>query len=117
VAGGPRLLAAATVLATGGSPAPLIDAAWRNQGGLLDDCLAEGAAALGGGASLRIAIELEIDGHGRVVSAVATLPIAEGQALARCLEDAVRRGLRLPAPPGGRPTRARTELLIGLGAL
>ncbi|MFL5308071.1 MAG: hypothetical protein ACJ8F1_22840 [Polyangia bacterium] len=117
VAGGPRLLAVATVLATGGSPAPLIDAAWRTQAGLLDDCLAEGAAALGGGSSLRIAIELEIDGHGRVASAAAKLPVAGGQALAHCLEEAVRRGLRLPAPPGGRATRARTELLIGLGAL
>ena len=116
-AGGPRLLAVATVLATGGAPAPLIDAAWRNQAGLLDDCLAEGAAALGGGSSLRIAIELEIDGHGRVISAAAKLPVAEGQALAHCLEEAVRRRLRLPAPPSGRSTRARTELLIGLGAL
>ncbi|HSS37154.1 MAG TPA: tetratricopeptide repeat protein, partial [Polyangia bacterium] len=118
-AGGPRLLAAATVLATGGAPAPLIDAAWRDQAGLLDDCLAEGAAVLGGGSSLRIAIELEIDGHGRVVSAVAKLPVpaADAQSLAQCLEEAVRRSLRLPAPPGGRGTRARTELLIGLGAL
>ena len=116
-AGGPRLLAAATVLATGGAPAPLIDAAWRDQAGLLDDCLAEGGAALGGGSSVRIAIEVEIDGHGRVVSAAAKLPVAGGEALASCLEDAVRRRLRLPAPPGGRPTRARTELLIGLGSL
>jgi tetratricopeptide (TPR) repeat protein len=118
-AGGPRLLAAATVLAAGGAPAPLIDAAWRDQAGLLDDCLAEGAAVLGAGSSLRIAIDLEIDGHGRVVSASAKLPVpaAEGQSLAHCLEEAVRRGLRLPAQPSGRGTRARTELLIGLGAL
>jgi tetratricopeptide (TPR) repeat protein len=123
--GGPRLLAVATVLATGGSPAPLIDAAWRNQAGLLDDCLTDGAPALGAGSPVRIAIELEIDGRGRVASATARLPEVAGEAqlregaraLARCLEDAVRRGLRLPAPPGGRPTRARTELLIGVGAL
>ncbi len=118
-AGGPRLLAVATVLATGGAPAPLIDAAWRAQVGLLDDCLAEGAAVLGAGAPMRIAIELEIDGQGRVVSATAKLPVpaGEGTPLARCLEEAVRRGLRLPAAPGGRGTRARTELLIGLGTL
>jgi len=116
-AGGPRLLAAATVLATGGSPAPLIDAAWRDQAGLLDACLADGAAALGAGSSVRIAIELEIDGRGRVAAATAKLPVTDGQALAHCLEETVRRGLRLPAPPSARPTRARTELLIGLSPL
>ncbi|HVY38620.1 MAG TPA: hypothetical protein VHM31_11815, partial [Polyangia bacterium] len=117
VAAGPRLLAAATVLATGGAPAPLIDAAWRDQAGLLDDCLADGAAAMGSGSSVRIAIELEIDGRGRVASATAKLPVSDGQALAHCLEETVRRGFRLPPPPGGRPTRARTELLIGLAPL
>ena len=36
---GPRVVAVGTVLSTGGSVAPLIDAAWRDQAAILDDCL------------------------------------------------------------------------------
>lgn len=110
---GARLLAVATVLSTGGAPAPLIDAAWRSQAAVLDDCLEDAAGLLRGGGPLRIAIEIEIDGRGRVTSAEAKLPVANAGALARCLEDAVRGGLRLPASPRARSTRARTELLLG----
>jgi tetratricopeptide (TPR) repeat protein len=113
-AGGARLLAAATVLATGGTPAPLIDAAWRNQSAILDDCLDAAADLARPGTPLRLAIEMEIDRRGRVVAAVAKVPIPGAGSLARCLEDAVRDGLRLPAAPAGRSTRARTELLLGL---
>jgi len=110
---GPRLLAAATVLSTGGAPAPLIDAAWRRQASILDDCLDDAAALLHGGAPLRMAIEMEVDARGRVTSVEAKLPVPNAAALARCLEDAVRDGLRLPSSPRARATRARTELLIG----
>ncbi len=111
---GLRLLAAATVLSTGGTPAPLIDAAWRGQAALLDECLDEAAGLIRPGAPLRLAIEMEIDGRGRVVAAVAKVPATNGESLARCLENAVRTGLRLPVPSKTtRSTRARTELLIG----
>ncbi len=104
---------AGTVLATGGSPAPLIDAAWREQAAILDDCL-DGAGGLArSGAPLRVAIEIELDARGRVTAAVAKLAAPNADLFARCLEGAVRSGLRLPAAPGGRPTRARTELLVG----
>lgn len=108
-----RLLAAATVLSTGGTPAPLIDAAWRSQAAILDDCLDDATGLIRPGAPLRFAIELEIDGQGRVVAAAAKLPVPNGEPLARCLEGAVRTGLRLPASAKARATRARTELLIG----
>jgi tetratricopeptide (TPR) repeat protein len=111
-AGGARLLAVATVLASGGAPAPLIDAAWRDQAGILDDCLDAAAGLARPGGTMRLAIEMEIDRRGRVVSATAKLPVAGAGSLARCLEDAARGGLRLPASPGGRTTRARTELLL-----
>jgi tetratricopeptide (TPR) repeat protein len=112
-AGGPRLLAAATVLASGSAPAPLIDAAWRDQAAILDDCFDAAAGVVRPGGPVRVAIEMEIDRRGRVVSATAKVPIPDAGSLARCLEDAVRGGLRLPAAPGGRSTRARTELLLG----
>jgi tetratricopeptide (TPR) repeat protein len=110
---GLRLLAAATVLATGGTPAPLIDAAWRSQAAILDDCLDDAAGLARAGGPLRVAIEIEVDGRGRVTSAQAKLSVPDAEPLARCLEDAVRAGLRLPVSPRARPTRARTELLIG----
>src|SRR6185312_1689856 len=113
VANGARLLAAATVLSTGGAPAPLIDAAWRSQAAILDDCLEDAAGLLRGGGALRIAIEMEIDGRGRVTSAEAKLPVTNAASLAHCLESAVRAGLRLPVSAHARATRARTELLIG----
>jgi len=112
-AGGARLLAAATVLASGGAPAPLIDAAWRQQAAILDDCFEAAGAVVRPGATVRVAIEMEIDRRGRVVSATAKLPVPGAGALGRCLEDAVRGGLRLPTSVGGRATRARTELLLG----
>jgi tetratricopeptide (TPR) repeat protein len=114
--GGPRLLATATVLASGGTPAPLIDAAWRTQASILDDCLDGAAGWARPGAPARIAVEIQIDRRGRVVAATAKLPFPDSDGLARCLEDAVRGGLRLPAPAGARPTRARTELLVGFPA-
>jgi hypothetical protein len=89
----------------------LIDAAWRQQSAILDDCLDAAGALVRPGATVRLAIEMEIDRRGRVVSVTAKLPIPGADSLARCLEDTVRGGLRLPA--AGRPTRARTELLLG----
>jgi tetratricopeptide (TPR) repeat protein len=115
---GPRVLAVGTVLSTGGSLAPLIDAAWRDQAAILDDCLnaaPELAAARG---PLRLAVELTIDSHGRISSAVVKLPPAaqawsSAQKFSGCLERAITTRLRLPLPPARRQTRARTELLVG----
>jgi tetratricopeptide (TPR) repeat protein len=115
---GPRVLAAGTVLSTGGSLAPLIDAAWRDQAAILDGCLSGAPELAAGRAPVRLAIEVTIDGQGRVSSAVVKLPPAvaawsSAAKLSRCLERAIETRLRLPAPPTRRPTRARTELLVG----
>ena len=116
---GPRVVAVGTVLSTGGSLAPLIDAAWREQAVILDDCLGAVPELAAARAPVRLAVELTIDGHGRVSSAVVKLPPAatawsSGEKLSRCLERAIETRLRLPAPPTRRSTRARTELLVGV---
>ena len=115
---GPRVVAVGTVLSTGGSVAPLIDAAWREQAAILDDCLSAAPELVAGRAPLRLAVELTIDGHGRVSSVDVKLPPAaqawpSAEKLSGCLERAIETRLRLPVPPARRQTRARTELLVG----
>jgi hypothetical protein len=115
---GPRVVAVGTVLSTGGSLAPLIDAAWREQAPILDGCLGGAPELAAARAPVRLAVELTIDGHGRVSSAAVKLPTAaqawsSAEELSRCLKTAIETRLRLPAPPTRRPTRARTELLVG----
>jgi len=107
----PHVLAVGTVLATGGAAAPLIDAAWRNQAAILDGCLAAAPGPIPARAPLRIAVEMEIDARGRVTAAAVKLPPPGDAELARCLERVVIARLRLP--PAARPTRARTEILVG----
>jgi tetratricopeptide (TPR) repeat protein len=119
---GPRVLAAGTVLSTGGSLAPLIDAAWREQAMILDDCLAGAPELAAARAPVRLAVELTIDSRGRVSSAAVKLPPAaqgwsSAEKFSRCLETAIETRLHLPAPPTKRPTRARTELLVGFPTL
>ncbi|HVZ87690.1 MAG TPA: tetratricopeptide repeat protein, partial [Polyangia bacterium] len=110
---GPRVLAIATVLATGGAVAPLIDTAWRDQSAMLDGCLAEATALDAAPEPVRLAIEMAIDGRGRITEVVAKIPPPGDPGLARCLERVVKTGLRLPPPTGRLPTRARTELVVG----
>jgi len=115
---GPRVVAVGTVLSTGGSVAPLIDAAWRNQVAILDDCLSAAPELAAARAPVRLAVELTIDGRGRISSVAVKLPPAapawaSPEKLSGCLERAIQTRLRLPVPPARRPTRARTELLVG----
>ena len=116
---GPRVVAVGTVLSTGGSLAPLIDAACREQVAILDDCLSAAPELAAARAPVRMAVEVTIDGQGRISSAALKLPPAaqawsSAETLSRCLERAIETRLRLPAPPTRRPTRARTELLVGV---
>jgi hypothetical protein len=110
------VIAAGTVLATGGAAAPLIDSAWREQAAILDACFDATPDLAAGHVPFRLAVEMTIDRRGRVTAAAVKLPPGidvRGSAatLAACLERAVVTGLRLPA--SGRSTRARTELLVG----
>ena len=66
-----RVVAQGTVLAAGPIAAPLVDVAWRDGGAILQPCLDAIRRVGKGPASVRIAIELEIDGRGRVTTATA----------------------------------------------
>jgi len=110
---GLRVVASGTVLATGGLAAPLIDAAWRDQPAILDDCL-DGVADLASvREGIRFAVEIDIDGRGRIAGVTAKVPAPPGPAFARCVEEAVKTRLRLRPPVPARTTHARTELIIG----
>ena len=108
----PRVVAHGTVLATGGIAAPLIDAAWRDQLAILDECL-DGVRAH----AARDAAHRDRDGHRRArqdrraSSRRCRAPFDER--FARCVESATKQRLRFSGPAPGRPTLARTELIIG----
>jgi tetratricopeptide (TPR) repeat protein len=104
----PRIVAIGTVQALGGIAAPFIDAAWRERPKLLDECL---AAARGAG-SVRVAIDLDLDAHGRVTRAAVDGAGPLGDDFARCAEAAVTRKLVVGGPARGKPTRARTEIIV-----
>lgn len=110
--GAPRVIAHGTVLATGGIAAPLIDAAWRDQLGILDECLDGVRITLR--STLRLAIEMDIDARGRITRVVAKVPAPFDERLAHCVESVTKQRLRLTVPAPGRPTLARTELIIGI---
>jgi tetratricopeptide (TPR) repeat protein len=102
-----RVVAFGTVQASGGIAAPLVDAAWRAQVGLLDDCL-ERATASG---SVRISVELALDARGRVTRATVKAP-ALGDAFARCAEAAVKERLVVAVPRRSKATSVRTDVLL-----
>jgi tetratricopeptide (TPR) repeat protein len=103
-----RVVAFGTVQTSGGIPAPLVDAAWRDRPGLLDECL-EGTR---GGGSVRIGIEVDLDARGRVTRATVETPGPLGAEFARCAEAAVTHKLAVSGPTRGKPTHARTEIII-----
>jgi tetratricopeptide (TPR) repeat protein len=111
-AASPRVIAHGTVLATGGIPAPLIDLAWRDQLGILDECLDGVRVTLR--ATLRLAIEMDIDARGRISRVVAKVPPPFDERFARCVESATKQRLHFSGPAPGRSTVARTELIIGV---
>jgi len=108
----PRILAHGTVLATGGIAAPLVDAAWREQLGILDECLEGVRVTLR--ATLRMAIEMDVDARGKITRVVAKVPPPFDERFARCVESVTKQRLRFSGPAPGRPTLARTELIIGI---
>jgi tetratricopeptide (TPR) repeat protein len=117
-ASGPRVVAVGTVLSTGGGVAPLIDAAWRDQAAILDDCLSSAPELAAARLPVRLTVELTLDGHGRVSAAAVELPPAarawaSAEKFSGCLQRAIKTRLRLPPQPAARRTRARTELLVG----
>ena len=111
-------MAVGTVLSTGGLAGAADRCRLARAGGDPRRLPERGAGAGRRARPVRLAVELTIDRHGRVSSAAVKLPPAAqawsfAEKLSRCLERAIETRLRLPAPPGRRPTRARTELLVG----
>jgi len=107
-----RIIAYGTVLATGGLAAPLVDAAWRNQLSILDECLAE--LRMRPHATMRIAIEMEVDGRGKATRVVAKVPPPYDDRFARCVESVAKTRLRLSVSRSARASMARTELVVGV---
>ena len=105
-----RIAAHGTVLSAGAMPAPLIDAAWRDQLPILDDCLDALRAAPG--KTVRVAIEIGIDERGKISHATAKLPEGVDPRFGACVEKATKERLRLPEPPRARRTTARTEFVL-----
>ena len=91
-------------------PAPLIDAAWRDQLSILDECL-DGVRAPPE-KTLRVAIEIGIDERGKITQATAKLPEGVDPRFGACVEKATKQRLRLPEPPRSRHTTARTEFVL-----
>jgi len=90
--------------------APLVDAAWRLDPGMLDGCLAE---APGEPPRVRLSLEIEIDERGRVRRAAArAAPPGLGDGVVRCIEQAIVGRLRVAPPARRKPTRARIELVL-----
>ena len=65
-------------------------------------------------ATLRIAIEMDIDARGKITRVVAKVPPPFDERFARCVESVTKQRLRFSGPAPGRPTLARTELIIGI---
>lgn len=116
-AGALRVVAAGTVLASGPIAAPLIDAAWRARPRLLDECFDAAVArgALAPRETFRLSLELTVDARGAVTEAAVKAPAALDAALAACIADTVRAGLRVARPSKRQPTRARLELVVASG--
>jgi hypothetical protein len=108
----PRIIAYGTVLATGGLAAPLVDAAWRNQLPILDECLAE--LRMPAHATVRIAIEIEVDVQGKATRVVAKVPAPYDERFGRCVESAAKTRLRLSVARSARLSMARTEMVVGV---
>jgi len=107
----PRVLSHGTVLATGGIAAPLVDAAWRDQMPILDECL--DGVRLAPHATLRIAIEMDVDARGKLTRVIAKVPAPFDDRFARCVESATKEHLHFSVSAPGRSTVARTEMVIG----
>jgi tetratricopeptide (TPR) repeat protein len=116
-----RVIHEATLVADGPLVAPLIDAAWRLDPGLLDACLSDvvltGAAGPGDEPAaaprgFKLSLELNIDDSGRVTAVKVDAPPALPSDVASCIDSAVRTRLRVSRPTRRKPTRAHVELVL-----
>lgn len=115
-----RVIHQATLGADGPLVAPLIDAAWRLDGRLLDDCLSDvlhtadrpGVAPVRTVREFRLSLELTIDETGRATAVKVHAPAELGTALGPCIEGAIRSRFQVTRPARRKPTKARMELVL-----
>ena len=69
-------------------------------------------------ATLRIAIEMDVDARGRASRVIVKAPAPYDERFARCVESAVEAAAAPFGVPcrGGRTAMARTEMVIGVSA-
>jgi tetratricopeptide (TPR) repeat protein len=106
-----RIVGFGTVLATGGIPAPLVDATWRDRLPILDECLAE--LRLPPHSTMRIAIEMDVDARGKPTRVIVKAPPPHDERFAHCVESVAKQRLHFSVPSPSRATIARTEMVLG----
>jgi len=106
-----RVIGFGTVLATGGIPAPLVDATWRDRLTILDECLAE--VRLPPHSTFRIAIEMDVDARGKPTRIIVKAPAPHDERFAHCVESVAKQRLHFTVPSPGKATIARTEMVLG----
>lgn len=104
-----QVVAAATVKSEGPIAAPLLDAAWKGQRRLFDPCFEDVPAVEP--TTVRIGIDLEIDGRGALKKVTTEAP-APWVDVPACVEKRLRTGVRFPRPSKNAPTSARLELVL-----
>ncbi len=108
-----RVVAAATVHADGPIPAPLIDAAWKSQPGLVDGCFIDIVPLPHG--PPRLSLDVVFDAKGAVKKVTAENCPAEWRgSVPGCLDAHLRGGLSVAKPSIARPTTARIQLVLSL---
>jgi tetratricopeptide (TPR) repeat protein len=104
---GYRVVATATVHASGPVPAPMVDAAWRRRPDLIDGCLSR-LPLTPARPPIRLIVDVEIDARGNLTRASIPRPTDVDTNFATCVEEKLKSGFIIPAAPT--PTRARSTL-------
>ena len=85
------------------------DAAWKGQRRLFEPCFEEVSPL--DRSSVRVGIDLEIDGRGTLKKVTSEAP-KEWSDVPACLERRLRQGVRFPRPTRNATTSARLELVV-----
>ena len=107
-----RVVAAATLESDGPIPAPMLDAALKGPKRLLEPCFEDLPAVIG--STVRVRLDLTIDARG-VLRRVVTETPAGWSEVPACVEERLKRGVRLARPSRAASTQARFEMVMAPG--
>ncbi|MBC8132097.1 MAG: tetratricopeptide repeat protein [Deltaproteobacteria bacterium] len=111
-----RVLHQATIAADGPLVAPLIDAAFRLDAHLLDACLRDFPASAADTKvdtqQFKLSLQLRIEDTGRVGAVTVKAQASLGDAIPRCIENALLTRFQVTRPARRKPTQARMELVL-----